>query len=203
EYARHLSAVYRDVARGEIAVSAAFANRFGIHTGDDLELATPNGVRRFHVAGETRGLAGPAGIIAMDLATYDAHCKRVGARSLLVWTRGDPAPVLEEIRRATYERQALFFTDGPELIARATAFANRFDALLFGVAALALFLGGVAIANLLLGNVAARRRELALLRAAGAEPGQLSGLVLADALLIALASIALGTALGELLTVPA
>jgi len=203
EYARHLSAVARDVARGDVAVSAAFARRFAIHAGDELELATPKGLRRFHVAGETRGLAGPAGVIYMDLSTYDAHWKRVGASSLLLWTRGDPVPVLEEIRRATYERQPLFFTDGPTLRARATAFANRFDVLLFGVAALALFLGGVAIANLLLGNVAARRRELALLRAAGAEPGQLSRLVLADAGLIALCAIALGTALGQLLTAPA
>jgi len=203
DYARRMTALYRHVARGEIAVSAAFARRFGVHAGDELELDTPKGARRFRIAGETRGLAGPAGIIMMDLATFDAHWPRLGARALLLWTRGDPAPVLEEIRRATYARQPLFFTDNATLIERTTAFANRFDALLFGVAALALFLGGVAIANLLLGNVAARRRELALLRAAGAEPGQLARLVLCDAALLALGSIALGTALGQLLAVPA
>ena len=192
----------RAVARGELAVSEAFAHRFGVSAGDELELSTPKGARRFRVAGFTRGMAGPAGIITLDLATYDAYWKRVGARSVLMWPRGDPAPVVEAVRRATYARQPLFFTDGRALVERATVFANRFDSLLFGVAALALFLGGVAIANLLLASVAARRRELALLRAAGAEPGQLALLVLADALLIALTSIALGTGLGQILTGP-
>ena len=200
--AKRLGATLRAVGRGELAVSEAFAHRFGVSAGDELELSTPKGARRFRVAGFTRGMAGPAGIITLDLATYDAYWKRVGARSVLMWPRGDPAPVVEAVRRATYARQPLFFTDGRALVERATVFANRFDSLLFGVAALALFLGGVAIANLLLASVAARRRELALLRAAGAEPGQLALLVLADGLLIALTSIALGTGLGQLLTGP-
>ena len=190
------------LAGGKIAVSGAFARRFGLTDGDELDLATPQGMQRFEIAGELFGLAGPNGVLYMDLATFDAHWSRAGADSLLLFVTGDPARVIEAIRAATYSQQSLFFTANAELLAHAKTFAARFDGLLFGVAALALLLGGIAIANLLLGIVAARRRELVLLRTAGAAPNQLAAVVLADAALIAGFSVLGGASLGILVARP-
>jgi len=156
----------------------------------------------FRVGGVIPGMDGPTGVIFIDLATFEAHWPRGADDSVRIWTAGEPAPVIEAIREATGARQPLFFTESAALEARATEFAERFDALLFGVATLALLLGGVAIANLLLGIVAARRRELVLLRTAGAAPNQLAALVLADAALIAAGSLAAGTALGAVASAP-
>ncbi|MFI5317512.1 MAG: ABC transporter permease, partial [Myxococcota bacterium] len=195
-------AVLAALTRGEVAISSAFARHFGLSAGDALEMATPAGPRRFAIAGELFGMEGRTGILFMDLATFDAHWKRAGADAALLWTAGEPAPVIDAIRRATYGQQSLFFTENRELLARATDFASRFDALLFGVAALALALGGVAIANLLLGIVAARRREFVLLRTAGAAPNQLAAVVLGDAALIAGASVVAGSLLGVLISRP-
>jgi putative ABC transport system permease protein len=201
ERAKYASA-FEALARGELAVSYAFARHFGLGTGDTLELPTPRGPQRFRIGGEMPGMDGPSGIIFADLATFDRYFPRVSDDSLRLWTAGDPAPVIEAIRTATWERQSLFFTASAELQAGAEEFAHRFDALLFGVATLSLVLGGVAIANLLLGVVAARRRELVLLRTAGAAPNQLAALVLGDALLIAAGSLCAGLALGSVASAP-
>jgi putative ABC transport system permease protein len=147
-------------------------------------------------------MAGPGGIVFMDLATFDQSWKRPGADGVLVWTQGDPTAVIDAVRATTWRRQSLFFTENAELLERATAFARRFDALLFGVATLALVLGGVAIANLLLGIVAARQRELELLRTAGAAPNQLAGVVWGDAALLAAGALFTGFALGGLIARP-
>ena len=196
------AAAFDALARGELAVSYAFARHFGLGTGDSLELVTPRGRQRFRIGGELPGMDGPSGLIFADLATFDRFFPRVSDDSLRFWTVGDPEQVIEAIRAATGERQSLFFTDSAELQRGAEDFAHRFDALLFGVASLALVLGGVAIANLLLGVVAARRRELVLLRTAGAAPNQLAALVLGDALLIAAGSLVSGLALGTVASSP-
>jgi putative ABC transport system permease protein len=190
------------LARDEVAVSDAFARHFGVSEGDELELPTPTGTQRFRIAGRLDGMAGPSGIVFVDLRTFDGHWPRAGAHGARLFIDGDPGPVVDAVRRATYSQQSLFFTDNKELLARAKKFAERFDGLLFGVATLALVLGGVAIANLLLAIVAARRRELVLLRTAGAAPGQLAALVLGDAALIASLSIAVGSCLGALVARP-
>jgi len=190
------------LARGEVAVSETFARRYDVARGDELELPTPSGAVRFRVAGTFPNLAGPMGVVYLDLAAFDAHWPRTGASSLLFFTAGDPAPVIAAVRRATADAAGLFFTDQAALLEQARAFAGNFDALLFGVGSLALCLGGVAIANLLLGIAAARRRELVLLRTAGAAPNQLAALVLADAALLACGSIAIGGVLGALVASP-
>jgi len=201
ERARYRAA-FEALARGELAVSYAFARHFALGTGDTLELHTPRGLARFRIGGELPGMDGPSGLIFADLDTFDRWFPRVADDSLRLWTAGDPEPVIAAIRAATRERQSLFFTSSTDLQAGAEAFAHRYDALLFGVAALSLVLGGVAIANLLLGVVTARRRELVLLRTAGAAPNQLAALVLGDALLIAAGSLAAGFALGLLASGP-
>ena len=63
----------------KFAISGAFARRFGLSTGDVLELATPRRPPAFRIAGQIFGMAGPNGIVFMDIATFDAHWPRAGA----------------------------------------------------------------------------------------------------------------------------
>ncbi len=188
--------------RGEVGVTRAFAANFGVGPGDSLELPTRDGVRSFHIAGERDGMASKTGIVFMDLATFDRHWPRVGADSVALFPSGDPESLIEAARAATFSQQSLFFTRNAELLERAEKFALRFDGLLLAIATLTLVLGGVAIANLLVGSVAARRRELVLLRTAGAAPDQLAALVLIDAALIAGFSALVGLALGVVIAQP-
>jgi putative ABC transport system permease protein len=195
-------AVIEGILRGEVAVSRVFMEHFGLGAGDSIELPTARGVRAFRIAGERQGMANSTGIIFMDLETFDSHWPRVGAEAVTIFPSGDPESLVEAVRGATFSQQSLFFTRNAELVERAERFALRFDGLLLAVATLTLVLGGVAIANLLLAIVAARRRELVLLRTAGAAPNQLAVVVLLDAALIASFSAALGLALGAVIAQP-
>lgn len=188
--------VARAIAEGQVAISDAFARRFGKGVGDAITLDTPKGPRTFRVAGMLRDYAGPSGSINIQIDVYDSLWHREGARNLVVWTRGPAEPVIERILRRIGDRQTLFFVHGEALLRYVSRLLGRFAVLLDLVAGLTALLGGFAVLNLLLGAVTERRREFALLRSAGATSGQIAGLVVVDGLLAGLLGGLGGMALG-------
>jgi putative ABC transport system permease protein len=183
------------VADGAIAVSDGFAQRFGIGTGDLVTLDTPKGARSFPVAGVIRDYAGPSGSLNLDLRVFDALWDRPGSRDLVLWTDEPKQDVLRRIEERVQD-QDLAFAYGDDLMRYASRLLSRFSRVLDVVAAMTAALGGLAILNLLLGAVGDRRRELALLRSAGATRAQVSLLILVDGLLAGLIGGVAGVALG-------
>lgn len=184
------------LAAGEIAVSDQFAGHFHVAVGDSISLDTPRGSRPFRVAGVIRDYAGPAGSLNMDLAVFDELWQREGSSNLVIWTDDPVEPILEEVRRRVGHRQTLFFVYGEALERYASAVIGQFTRLLDVVAAMTALIGGVAVMNLLIGAVLERRRELALLRAAGATHLQLMAVILLDGALVSVAGSLAGVGLG-------
>jgi putative ABC transport system permease protein len=85
------------------------------------------------------------------------------------------------------------------LTARAEA-AGAFDTLFLGLGAVALLVGAVGVANIMIISVLERRREIGLRRALGATKGQIRAQFLAEAVLLALAGGAVGDAAGAAAT---
>ena len=189
-------ALARALVRGDIAISDGFAHHFGVRVGDRIALSTPKGRRTFRAAGIVRDYGGPGGSLELDLNTFDELWHRNGSTSLYIWTDPPVEEVLEKIRRRVGGRQALFFLYGDELEDYAAKVIDRFIHLLYVVTGLTVFLGGIAVMNLLIGSVMQRRRELALLRVAGATGPQIIGLVLVDGLIVAMAGAVFGVGLG-------
>jgi putative ABC transport system permease protein len=173
------------VAAGALVVSDRFAQHFGVRAGDTITLDTPKGPRSFRIAGVNRDYSGPAGSINIESSVFEALWPRRGSRDLVLWTEGDPAPVISEIRRQVGETQTLFFVYGDDLAHFASRILRRFQMIVMSVALLTAVLGGIAIWNVMLGAVTVRRRELALLLATGATQRQIRALTLIDALLLA------------------
>ena len=86
------------------------------------------------------------------------------------------------------------------LTAQADA-AGAFDTLFLGLGAVALLVGAVGVANIMIISVLERRQEIGLRRALGATRGQIRTQFLAEAVLLALAGAAAGVLLGVISTV--
>jgi len=200
---RDSSEVARSISAGGVAVSTTFSRSFGLGVGDSFELDTPTGTKTFNIVGLVEDYSGPVGSIMLDLGTFDAHWKRAGAWSALVWTEGSREQVVDEIRRRVGDSQDLYFADATQIAKANRQTAALFNDVLVTIASFMEALGGVAVSILMLGAVAERRRDLALLRAAGAEPRTLLCLVVADAALVCLIASVLGLSLGLLCASPA
>jgi putative ABC transport system permease protein len=86
------------------------------------------------------------------------------------------------------------------LTARADA-QGAFDGLFLGLGAVALLVGAVGVANIMIISVLERRSEIGLRRALGATRGQIRMQFLSEAILLALLGGAVGVAMGGLATV--
>jgi putative ABC transport system permease protein len=85
------------------------------------------------------------------------------------------------------------------LTARADA-AGAFNSLFLGLGAVALLVGGIGVANIMVISVLERRSEIGLRRALGATKGHIRFQFLAEAMLLALAGGAAGVAAGAIAT---
>jgi putative ABC transport system permease protein len=184
----------RAVAAGAAIVSDVFARRFGVGTGQRIELPSPDGPVALRVAGTMKSYD-PAPWVMIDRASFARHWRVPPTYRLTVWPRGDTDRLAREIVRATAHVQPLHTLHGEPARRWATTVSSRFVPLLDSITALVTLVGGLAVANLLLGCAVERRRELALLHAAGVSRRQLARLLLGDGLLIG----ALGSACGLLL----
>jgi putative ABC transport system permease protein len=86
------------------------------------------------------------------------------------------------------------------LVARAEA-QSTFNALFLGLAAVALLVGGVGVANIMVISVLERRTEIGLRRALGATRGQIRLQFFGEAILLALAGGVIGEAVGIAITI--
>ena len=86
------------------------------------------------------------------------------------------------------------------LVARAAA-AGAFNTLFLGLAAVALLVGGVGVANTMVISVLERRQEIGLRRALGATRGQVRLQFFAEAILLALAGGVVGVGVGASVTI--
>jgi putative ABC transport system permease protein len=197
-------------------LGAEAAHRLGIgrlHAGARVWL----GGMWFSVAGVLAHSALAAEIDTSVLVGYAAALRHLGyaATARGEVTAGPPSTVY--VRAATDavgEVQALLApTANPEapnevdvsrpsdaLTARAAA-QGALDSLFLGLGAVALLVGAVGVANIMIISVLERRSEIGLRRALGATRGQIRTQFLAEAVLLALAGGAVGVLAGALATV--
>jgi putative ABC transport system permease protein len=119
-----------------------------------------------------------------------AQTSQVRAVQALLGATADP--------EAPYDVQVSRPSDA--LVAEADA-QSALNGLFLGLGAVALLVGGVAIANIMIISVLERRSEIGLRRALGATKGQIRAQFFTEALILSLLGGAAGVALGSLATV--
>jgi putative ABC transport system permease protein len=190
-----------DAAAAEVALSAGWAARDGLRLGDTVGLLTAAGHRRFII----RGLVGDDVVgegswgrrLYVSTAAARAWIEPVGRLTqisvqLAPGVRPDTFP--PRLGRAMTESYVL--RDDHAFAAGRQDAQLEVSPLLFLTAAVALFVSFFLVLNAFLVNVAQRRREIGLLRAAGATRRQIRGVVLLQAWSVGLLGSVVGCALG-------
>jgi len=179
-----------------LIVTDALAARLGITTGASLPLRTPHGIETFTV----RGVLPPGGVgraFGGNLILMDV----VGGLIDQVDVTLEPGVRVEDVE----PRLDAALPAGLEAIRPARRgeqierYLASFQTLLSGLSGLALLASIFVVGSAVATSVAARRRELGILRCAGAERRQVAALVLGDALATGTVGAAAGVPLGIVL----
>lgn len=181
--------------RGELLASDAFRSWYKIEIGDSIEINTAEGIHRFKIGGESRSFRGPRGVLHISSAGLSQWFRSPGAETIVFWADGPVGSVLEKVR-SRVSHQPLFFREGDILRRQARRVIGRFSALLTAPLLVVASIGLIGLANLLIGNVAARHRDLALIRAAGGTSANVLAVVTLSAGVTAMIGTTAGLALG-------
>lgn len=193
-------------AAGEIVLEQSAAETAGLSTGDETTVVlggeptpvTVSGVFGIEAAAAGAVLVGIDGETAREVYAPDGMVPQ-----LAVWASPSSGAVDED---ALAERVGDVLPDGAEAVTGEQTRAEASEAVeevlgfvetfLLVFAAIALFVGAFIIANTFAMSVRERLRELALLRALGASPGQVFTSVLVQALVVGLVGGGLGVLAG-------
>ena len=179
----------------DVLVSHNFALRHGVGVGDTIELPGPTGPVPVRVVGLVRDYSWSRGSVFMDRAQY---AKLFGDELIdICHVFLKPGEGGRPVERYATDR-GYFATDRDALRRFLSELINRVYLLAYLQQIIIGVVAALGVVTALLISVLQRKRELGLLLAVGATPGQVLRSVLAEAVLMGL----FGTALGILIGLP-
>jgi putative ABC transport system permease protein len=197
-------------ADGQAILFAGRADALGAHVGDDLEVTlaagTPlqrSGVLEVGAVVES-GFTGAATGLMVPPEWVDALLSPAAqAQSVvtyMVFVNVHDGADVAGVRQAIVDIVKPYYTiaviSGDDLVTATGRQINTLLAVVYGLLGLSLVIAILGIVNTLMLSVAERTREIGLLRAVGLGKGQLTGMIVVEAVLIALYGTLLGLALG-------
>jgi putative ABC transport system permease protein len=191
---------------GEVVLDATLAARGEVGVGAQVRITSTNGTRGYTVVGlarppRGRGWQGAVFVTDALAARLSVDPARVDALGLGLEDGADPEQVAQQVRRAVGGGVAAYSgrdRGGVESLA-ATQRNEELVSLGGAFGGFAVLLAVFVVAATLGLSVLQRGRELALLRAVGAKPGQLRRLLVGEAAVVALAAGLVGLLPGGLL----
>lgn len=181
---------------GEIVLDARLAAAGGLHPGQETELLVGGNAHRYRISGIAEGPVAAVFFTDTHAAAVDPHPGRVDAIGVIAVDRAALAPAVKRLAEAA---GATVYTGADRGLAERSDSADARQLLVVVGASF----GGY-VAMLILAVVAGtiglsvrhRRRELALLRAIAATPGQVRRMIMAEAALLSGAAAVLGIPAG-------
>lgn len=193
------------VADGDVVIDRALASEAGLQIGDEVEIITPTGVHHLTLTGTTSyGPAGGAPLqrtvhFAPEVANELLQADRLAQIVVRAEPGVDAAALASDLEAAVPGSEAI---TGADYIARLQgAVTSPFSFLtlfLLVFAGIATVVSATIIYNTFSIALAQHRREFALMRAVGAQRGQVMRSVLIEAALVGVVATAIGMVLGIL-----
>lgn len=177
-------------------IGQSAAERLGLGPDRELRLNPRSSFRIIGVASSDAGVIDNSVIVPLDALRKAMGVEgRVSALSLDL---AQPALAADAARRLSAEFPELGFQTRSDLLDVVEQGLRISDAVRLGISAIALLVGAIAVVNTLLMSVFERTREFGVLRAVGARPRFLLGLVLTESVLLSIAGALAGLVLGRL-----
>jgi putative ABC transport system permease protein len=182
----------------EVSVNEAIANRYGLKPGDTFVLPTPNGPKNFTVASVIVSYASDAGVIFLDLNTYERHWNDHVADMFSVYVKkgSDISAVRAAIQDRYKGARKMFVLPALEFRQEIKKLLDQSFVMNDAANVLTMLIAGFGIIVTLLASVLERTREIGILRSIGMTRGQVSGVVLIESALIGAAGGLLGIGAG-------
>jgi putative ABC transport system permease protein len=181
-----------------ILVSQNFVLKFKKRPGDEIELATPTGVRKFRIEGVIAEFTNPEGVFYLNRDLYRRFWKDSLISGFFVMVRPgvDPAQVRATLDSTLGKQKGLMATLNVELAREARAMVDQSFAYTRAIEASALLVGLFGLFNTLLISILERRREMGILRSIGMTRTQLVNMVVGEGLIQGLTGGMVAVAIG-------
>ncbi len=196
EVVRGRGLMQRDSAAKVAVIGEQVAERNSIDVGNTLRLNPENSLEVVGVARSGGGLVDNAVLVPLPVLQNAIGIRnRVSFFALDIAEPGRAGEVASALTRAYPD---LGFQTQGEVLQVLERGIRISDVVRLGISAIALIVGAIAVTNTVLMSVFERTREFGVIRAVGAKPRFLFGLVLSESLLLSLIGAAFGVLLGQL-----
>jgi putative ABC transport system permease protein len=192
-------AVRRGLAEGEVVLGLPLSRELSLHAGDSLTLTTLEGPRTLRIAGTATEYAGGGKALYLEWASARKYLGLSGVHAFLVSARPGEAAELASPLQSFCDQHQLQLQVTGELHAMIEQQASRITGVLWGLMALAFLVASLALINTLTLTVAEEKVEFGILRALGLKRGQLSRVVLFQAVFLAGVTLVPGALAGTVL----
>jgi putative ABC transport system permease protein len=191
----------RALAEDGVIVTESFAHRHRVRAGEWIVLPAPAGPVRVHVEGVFYDYSTDAGAVLMDRALYARLWRDDRTESLALYLEPGVAsdPVRAAFVRLAGPGRLLHVTPNQALRKRVLLVFDETFQITWVLQTIAVFVSVLGVISTLTTLVLQRRRELAVLRAAGAQRGQVRTLVLVESGVLGAAGSVLGCVAGFVL----
>lgn len=158
------------LAAGEVLVSEPYAQKFGVRSGDRVELPTGSGPVSFRIAAVYTDYSNDRGTVTLDRAQFQKLYGIEGASSVAVTLAPGVSPEegARRVTNATRGRFALRIRTNAVLRKHVLQIFDRTFAVTYALEAVAIAVAVLGVFNTLIALVLERRREIGLLRVLGA-----------------------------------
>lgn len=190
-----------------VLVSESFALRYDKRVGDQVELATARGPKRYPIRGIYFDYASNQGTVLLDYALYrrdfqdDRAARAPLGISMYLRPGADPESVRQRLQRQFATSQSLYFVTNDRIRSEALRVFESTFAITYALQSIAILIAGAGVMATLARLIYERQKEIGLLSLVGASPGQLKRMIVIEATIIGTVSQLLGIAVGLVLSV--
>jgi putative ABC transport system permease protein len=196
------TALRQAIGQDSVIVTEPFAIKHGHRVGDHIELPTPHGQATFRIVGIYFDYSSDRGMVVFDRSSFVRHFGDRPPTSLTVYLRPGSSP--DEVRDAALSqfgnRHRIFIRTNQSLRREVLRIFDSTFAITYALEAVAIIVAMMGVATTLVTLTLDRRRDLAVLRLVGTARRQIVRMVVAEAVMIAGVSQAIGLAIGMALS---